>query len=543
MSPHLMLLSLLPILGAGGDHAIQDLRGPGRVDYLIVAADAYAGGCQALLDYRERTGLTVGAVSLGDVMRAYPDARGSGYSLLQLLGHAQADWGTRFVLLVGAATGQENAAIPMWIEPTDYQTDKFPTWPQLATDFDYATLGSAEVKLHVGRFPVRSQEQLDQVIARTIGYETKLRPGDWQRRVSFLTGDLGYSPEVDRTVETVFRDTINTYLPAAYEVRALAAQTRSIYCPYPPDLSARALSMLNDGSLFFVYVGHGAVTGCDTLRWRGQDYRVLDTGSLPQVDSRSGPPVMIALACWTGCIAMPDKQAFGEALFDLEHGPAAYIGCSSISQPYTDTLLGKHLLVSAFSGKNGTLGEVLDAAKGLILAPDDSAFRKKVDFFAASVQGGPALASMRGDVVRQYNLLGDPALRLRLPAALPLTVTQAEPKALHITAKAALKTGSALVTLECGLDRSAHALPTVPAEDAPDFAAKVNERAEAANDRVMARVQAQVRDGALEATLPVPDGLAPGKYLLRVFAQGDDGSAAGAVGVECAQTGELKIGN
>ena len=533
----LLILSLLPALPQASPYLINQVQGPARVEYLIVAADALADGCDPLLTYRHGQGRSVGLVRFGDVCQAYGSGQPDPEALLAFLKHAYAAWQTRYVLLVGRARDPAGPFIPMRVEKSGYYSTQILSDPTLTTDYAYATLGGEDIKLHVGRFPVGTPEELATVINKTIGYETRSPPGPWQRKLALVTGKLGFSPTVDAMVETTFTRLMQESLPPAYGVEVACAQAQSIYCPYPPDVNRETVRLLNDGALAFVYVGHGNRVSLQDVAWQGRDYPTLSTRDLPNVNIAAGQPFMIALACSTGDIAA--GPTLGEGMIELPAGPVAYLGASSICQPYGNALLGRALIATIFAPKYATLGEAnrtigaaLDEAKRRCVAPDDSPLRKQVDTFASMIQGPQSLPGMRQDVVRHYNLLGDPALVLRRPADLPLAVEWAPGGKLRVTGRLPFAAGTAEVTFECALGKCSRPLKALPPEDSPDIEAAMNERWHTANDRVYARVTVPVQDGSIRAELVPPVGIPVGTYFVRALASGQTASAAGSQAIE-----------
>ena len=290
----LLLTTLVPAVHAPAQF-IEDLRGPARVDYLVVAADDLARGCLPLVAHRQATGLETALVRFGDVCRAYGDGRAGPEALVAFLAHAHGQWGVRFVLLAGDARGTPGASIPMPVEPARYHTPQFASSPDIATDHFYATLGGEQTRLHVGRFPVSTLEHLAAVVNKTIRYETGLRPGPWQRRVAFVAGPFG-DPVLDPVLEAQFSRMAATAIPPAYDVEVAYARLQSPYAVFPPSFSANALRLLNDGALFHVYVGHATRTGYDDLLWMGRRYPILDLRGLAAVQATEGLPVMVAVA-------------------------------------------------------------------------------------------------------------------------------------------------------------------------------------------------------------------------------------------------------
>jgi hypothetical protein len=515
---------------------IADPGGPAQAVYLIVAADAFANDCDALLAHRAAGGLSVGLVRFSDVCRVWGGRSGPD-ALVACLSHARTDWGTRFVLLVGDAAGPPERAIPFRVEPAAYVSDRFVTSRELAHDWDYATLGGPEPVLHVGRFPVRTSEELAVMIGKTIAYETRVPAGEWQARLRFVAGPYG-DPTIDRALETQFAQLVSEGIPPSYDVEIAYANPASPYCPFPPSFHQNAMRMLNEGSLLYCYIGHGSERGLDELTWKKQTYPFLEASQVGEVTVSAGLPVMVVIACCTAALDTPGGDCLGAALMKRPAGPVALIGSTRICQPYGNALLGRYLAGTVFSPQYPTLGEAFTEALRRTLAPDTSESRRQVDFLAAVLQGGQALPQIRHDTVRHYLLLGDPALVLRRPLPLTGLTATLEGDGVRIqcpvpSGRGALHSWQVCVSLRGPSDRSARPLPPAPAPDAPDFPATMMARYRAANDRTFAAQTLTLDRGALNVKLPLPADWPSGAVFARAVVWNDKTAAANTVRLVC----------
>jgi hypothetical protein len=513
-------------------YLIKDLDAGRKVDYLVVAAKGLAGDCDALLAHREKGGYRVGLVTYEAAVGEKPGAD----ALAAFLKKAREEWGTSYVLLVGDARGEAGFAIPMREEEGGYFSEKFMSEKELATDFAYAALGGEEPALHVGRFPADTKDELATMIAKTIAYETSMKPGPWQRRIAFITGEAGFDPMVDRMIEAQFTKIVSENIPACYDIEVAYAQTASKYSPYPPRFNENALRMLNEGALFYVYVGHGSRDGCDTIVWQKKGYPILEAKNAKEVDVKAGLPVMVVIACSTGFVDARSGDCLGEDFLRVKNGPVAFLGGSRVTQPYGNALLGKELVASVFASERRTLGAAISEAKRRILAADDSAFRRTADAMAGQIQGKDALEPMRKDVVRHYNLLGDPALVLQRPPddlkVETLGIEEAGKK-LTAKAKAPFAEGKAIVTFECARDKFTKEIPRIPSPSKPEYEEKITERYWLANEKAFTRMEVAVKEGGIEAEFTLPEKLPAGTYYVKVFAWSEKApAAAGAAAVK-----------
>jgi hypothetical protein len=485
---------------------IADPSAPQAIDYLVIAGDDFVPALAPLLAHRRAQGLRPGVVAMTTLRAKFADVRAG-------LRHALASWDPkpRFLLLVG-----DVEAVPAEVGTAEFTIP--PGEADLATDWGYACPRTVDQpELHVGRFPCDSAAECAVLVQKTLAYEAARAPGAWQHHVAFVTGEAGFSPQLDRMIEQLFINIVAPGIPGGYAVELAYANPRSPFCPDPTRFHAHSLGLLNRGSLFFVYVGHGYRNGVDRLRVNGAVHRVLDTPDAAALDAADGPSVMVVIACSTGQYDHPG-DCVGEAFFKRPRGPVAFLGGSRVTQPYFNGLFGKALVDHVFGA--ATLGEALTAAKQQVLAHAPSPLTQQADFMAGMMQGGPeALPKMRRDGVRHYNLLGDPALRLRRPAE-DLTVALAG-DGVTITAPRDVAPATVRLTLEVDRGRFARALPAVDAT-ASDAGAQLAARYAAANDPVLRAWELPLVDGVASQAIERP--AQPGIYWLKARAPGHVGA-------------------
>jgi hypothetical protein len=499
------LLGLLALLGGAADskYLQRDLE---RVaaDWLAVAPPDLAEALDPLCDLRART-LRVAIVRTDDVAAKHgPGPEG----IAKLVAAVK----PKYLLLAGDAD-----TVPTFLRRSAYTSEKFASDPDLATDHLFGAV--------TGRLPADTAGELSDMAAKIVEYETAARPGPWRRKVAFVTGEGGFGPLIDAILESQFSAVVTNNLPPGYDVEMAYAKPSSMYSWYPPKFNEKALDLLNEGSLFYAYVGHGMRSCFDDVRWNGFAYPILEAKDAKKVDVRNGLPVMVVIACNTGEYDSKLGDCIGETLFKRRRGPVAFIGGTRVTQPYGNALLGHHLVEQIFHARARTLGDAFWTAKGVVSGEDGSTLRKQADAIAGLVQGFGSLEAMRRDVVLHYNLLGDPALALPLPADEIRLLPRGMPGPGRLfTITGAARNGPVELTFECPRNRFHH--PVDLAGDTVE--AQLTRRYRNANDKVVARASATARDGAFEAELELPKDLKPGRYVLKA----SQDAAIGAIDVE-----------
>ena len=483
------------MISPSADAVLTDFRRAWQVDYLVIAADDLVEAVGPLVAHRRADGLSVGVARMSDVREL-----GSIDTLLVLADTTWPEPAPQYLLLVGGAD-----SVPPVVKPGRFVVSTSFTGADrdIATDFDYALHHTrndvvedpaTSYTRRVGRLPAGSLDELAGMVRKIIDYETAIPPGPWQRRVHFVASVGGYGQAVDRMLEDQFGQIVSA-MPPLYDTEVAYSAPTSNFCPYPPKFNDNAIDMFNRGCLFYVFIGHGSPTAVDTIRWREQWFSILTSHDAERLDARTGPPVMVVLACSTGRFDR-DGDCLGETLLKAPGGPVAFIGGSRITQPYANTLLANAMATHFF--RSETIGNALTLAKADVLAHKSSAVTFKADLAASLVQGKENLPRMRQDVVEHYNLLGDPAMKLRHPAdGITLTLIPAENRT-EITAP-----GQSHVTLELLGDRMARVAPT----DMPEDESAAMARYRAANTYILHQTRVELQNG--KATFDLADLIAP----------------------------------
>jgi len=492
-------LLLLLFASAGSPYLERDLDKV-SARYLVVAPPDFAEALDPLCDLRSKH-LRVAVVRTDDIAAKYgPGADGIAALVKRV--------DPRFLLLAGDVD-----TVPTFLRKSEYVSERFATDPDLATDHLFGP--------PAGRFPAHTAAELKDMAAKTVEYETTLPAGRWQKRINFVTGEANFGALIDDVLERQFNAVVTGKIPPAYDVETAYAKPSSKYCYYPPKFAANALRMLNEGSLFYAYVGHGYRTGFDDVRYKDEVYPIFESKSAKDVEVREGLPIMVVVACSTGEYDSHSGDCIGESLFKRRRGPVAFIGGSRTTQPYGNGLLAHKLVEQVFAHHAETIGEALWAAKAAVVGKDGSLLRLQADAIATAIQGPGSLEPMRKDVILHYNLLGDPALRIRRPAEdLELAPHGNPGPGRTFSVSGAAAEGPVELTFECPRDKFCHPVDLV-GDTAEEQLAR---RYANANNKIVARTGATAAEGRFEAEIELPEALKPGKYLLKAYAPGAVGS-------------------
>ncbi|MFV2068469.1 MAG: C25 family cysteine peptidase [Pirellulales bacterium] len=498
------------------------------VDTLVVCPDALRGALRPWIEYRQAQGhriMVIAPRSRADRLRddIRQVARSGGLRFLVLVGDARSDGtdrGRKLVTPTGSVTARVNV---LW-----------GSTPRIATDNVYADLDDDGVPdLASGRLPADRPAELSRMIAKTIAYERQQAFGPWRRRFHFVAGPGGFGPLADKALEVAAKSLITSSVPDAYRSTMTYASWQSAYCPDPLRFREMTARRLNEGSLFWIYIGHGHWRNLDMIRTGGIDRPILTTADVGRLECPRGHPIAVFLCCYAGAFDAPD-DCLAEEIVRQPGAPVAALAGTRVTMPYGMAVLGTEFLHSYFHDRPATLGETLLAAKQAMMAdrPGVGVTRQRaaIDLLASAISPAPEqLSAERMEHVAMFHLFGDPLLRLRYPHPMSLDFP------------ATIGAGSRLtVSGDCDVDGRCSVelavlpgrLPfRVPARGKVDLSTDarraVQETYERANEPRVSYAVCDVRQGRFQAELTVPAN-ARGQYLVRTFVAGKGAYGVGS---------------
>ena len=512
------------ILGAAGD-----------ADVVVVCPAAFSPALKPWLDYRTAQGYRIARVSNEQTPVAIREAI-----------RATAKSGNlRAVVLVGDADPRavRDARIRAVTIPTHKAKAKVNVlWgsePEIATDNWYADLDDDQLPdVPIGRLSADTPEQLSRIIQKTLAYEQQHRRGLWQRRVNFVAGVGGFGKLADSVLEGTTKKFLTDTLPAAYEISMTYGSWRSPFCPDPRHFRQATLDRLNEGSVFWVYIGHGQRRYLDRIHTPAGAYPILDTDDIVKLQRGAGSPIAVFLACYTGAFDEL-RDSLGEELLRSSDGPVAVYCGSRVTMPYAMAVMANELMTQYFRERRATLGEVVMQAKRRMahtLSESEQAQqvnRHILDALAAVISPAPdQLDDERQEHVLLFNLLGDPLLKLDHPQEIEVMLGEdvRAGSELLVAANSPIS-GRCTVELVCRRDRMKMKPPVRDRFNPSDEALAAYDRIyAAANDRTWAAHTFDCRSGEFITTLDVPKE-ARGPCVVRVFAENDRLHAVGAAEV------------
>ena len=509
------------------------------VDTVVVCPAEFRPALQPWVEYRTAQGHSI----------AFVDPSGTAEAIAERVRQQAKTPGVRFVVLVGDAEPNPDAPVAARARcvPTHVAKAKVNVhWgsePTLITDNPYADFdGDGAPDAAVGRLTADTPDELRAMIDKIIAYERSTDFGLWRRQVNCVAGVGGFGMLADAILESSAQYFLTQNIPAAYRVSMTYGSWRSPYCPDPRQFHQTALDRLNEGSWFWVYIGHGQRFGLDWVRMPDNYYPIFNREHVGKLKSQHGSTLALFLACYIGAFDATD--CLGEELLRQPGGPVAVLAGSRVTMPYAMSTMSVGLMDEVFQNGCPTLGEAMLRAKQAMLKPagQNDERRKILDAIAAGLSPSQKLLDdERAEHVLLFNILGDPLLRLKHPQAVRVDVpaSVAAGAVLTISGTAPI---AGRATIELAVQRGRLRLPppdrrAYRREDAALSEYQVYYRL--ANNPRLAMSDTLVARGPFELTLPVPDE-ASGEIQVNVFIEGKGDCAVGAAAlrVEAKRTAE-----
>ncbi len=405
---------LLPPEGIVLDQPSNLAATDNRADYIIIAHRTLLDAIEPLAELHRSRGLAVTVADVEDVYDEFYHGVAHPQALRSFLEHAHQRWARpapRFVLLVGDASWDAKNARVVDANYADWtyhprESSRFiknastayaqdadlnrrgliPTWQHAtsqghsASDNRFVSFGGGFTPaMAIGRLPVVEASEVAEIVDKTVRYVSRPEVGPWRRSVLLITNESqGFQRQSDRVAD---------------DVSAAGFAPLKIY-PASSEVSnehhsARLIESFNDGQLFVHFLGHGGRyiwrTGPPDLK-KNHDLFTLD--HLDQREPTDRLPVVLSLTCYSAPFDHPSADSIGEKLLRLDgRGAIAVFAASWRNSP---SARWGQVLFDEMTRDGATVGEAIMRAKVQI---NDRLF------------------------VETYNLLGDPAVPVALPAA------------------------------------------------------------------------------------------------------------------------------
>ena len=350
--------------------------GTNQADYLVIGPREFLEAAVPLLERRRGQGLVSRAVSFEEIASEFGKGQPSAEAIKAFLSYAWHSWqrpSPRYVLLLGDATYD-----PRRFQSTSWASPLPALWTKTsylwtASDPAMAAVNGDDLlpDLSIGRLPATTGEQAEALVGKLLAWEDAGQGLSGSAVLVADNPDLGGDFEAD--VEDVRASFLSGWSTTTVKVSELGAATRPAI-----------LDSFDEGASLMSYVGHGG-----TAVWASEN--VLNSWDTPSLLAQSRQPLLLTMNCLNGYFVAPNFDALPEALLKAEgRGAIAAFSPSGLSLDGPAHAYHRAVMAEVTSGTHERLGDAILAA-----------------------QGTYAQTGLMPELLTIYQLLGDPAMRIR----------------------------------------------------------------------------------------------------------------------------------
>jgi len=377
------------VIGKKPEKIVQDVASnlksvQNSADYIIITHELFRDAIAPLADHRASQGLRVMTVDVQDVYDEFSDGIFDPHAIQRFLQYAFENWSPPaplYVMLAGDATWAFDKKVARDWGKTCYIPSimKYTiSWGMTSSDNSFVCVSGNDrlPDMYIGRLPVNTVEEAQAVINKILEYELHPEISDWRKRVCLACGSGSF-------FELSADHLHNEYIPRGFDVPRLYTNPQSKYFGSTEEI----VDIFNSGVSVLNFIGHGG----GGVFFDAELFLLED---IVLLNNATRLPVMFSLTCFIGYFDNPWTPSLGEELFRADgKGVVATFGSAGRAWLYGDYYLNNALFQSLFVDGTRNLGQVTTEAKWQMMAWSSSYW----------------------DHVENYNLLGDPALKIDFP--------------------------------------------------------------------------------------------------------------------------------
>ncbi len=361
-----------------------------KLDYLMITTTPMIPPLQPLADYHTSKGLAVAIIDIRDIYNCFSYGITNPESIrtfLRYLLSKQQGSPPRFLLFGGDASHdlykahQEKTVVPTHLT-------RVPNWGPSSDDGYFATIVGSDnfSDIAVGRLPARDINEMHIMVQKTLDYHTNPQVGFWRDNIILAGG-------VETDFTSFNNEVVSTVIGPHMNIIRMDGDPQSPYYTSSLVASDKMAQYINAGAYVINFTGHGGGnTWSDSKFFSYADLAKLHNSQW----GKSGRlPIVFSFTCLTGFFESAFYESLGEEfLRESRNGCISFYGASGYTKRNIDIHMSRTLLTNAMNISNTTLGELIHLTETEMLVEHTS----------------EALP-----LIRQYNLLGDPALLWQLP--------------------------------------------------------------------------------------------------------------------------------
>lgn len=381
-------------------------------DLLIITHNLFLDQALRLKDIKNQEGYTTEVVTVGQIYDTFNNGIKSPLAIKDFLRYVYYNWDQtkklKYVILTGDATYDYKDLMSSkykdFVPTILYSTNKYGA---AAADYQYACLSGDDLipDIAVGRIPASTASELSDYIDKIEEYENSNDYSAWRNRALFISGDDAVEGDKEKyTQKPVFRAQNERMLSFKLPQNVFAYQL-SVVDNDPNFGNNIDLKDYFDNGLTYVnFFGHGG-----GLIW--SDQHVLQLNDVDNLNNNGEYPFVSSMTCYTGAFESVSQEGLAEKLVMAAHkGAIAVLASSATGWTYNDFAIQWSLHDYLWDG-NTSFGEAVDKMKMSYMA--GGIYYTGISFLQSPSFSGYNGAPLWSSMVNQYNLLGDPTLKIQ----------------------------------------------------------------------------------------------------------------------------------
>ncbi|MBI5476387.1 MAG: type IX secretion system sortase PorU [Ignavibacteriales bacterium] len=382
----------------------QNIHGDdNEAEFVIITHKDFLSAADKLKRYRENkmsNPISTHVFDLDEIYNEFGCGSSSPMAVRNFLKYAYLNWQKppKYLLLFGDGdydykriTGiiEPNRVPPWESQESFYQLNSY------ASDDLYGIFFSGDrVNIGIGRLPVSTSSEAEDVVNKIISYETESVADLWKLRFTFVADDGPAAPgRNDDSIHMVHADGIAAMVPRLFEQKKIYAyEYPTLYTPAgrrKPTANEAIRNSINQGSIILNFAGHG-----NPRLWTHEAIFVRET-DFPLLNNNGRYFFLVAATCNYAVFDLPNEKSSGELLMLMKNAGA--IGVFSALRPvYADDNYALNANLYRAMIDTTRFGTIRSQRLG------DIVYRTKQQ-----------ITDLTND--RKYFLIGDPAMELAFP--------------------------------------------------------------------------------------------------------------------------------
>ena len=314
----------------------------GKHDYLMITHPHFKQALNQLVEYHENRGLNVTVIDVEDIYAHYSAHRVDANAIKTYIKQAQQKMDINTVLLVGGDSydylNNLNIDSISYIPTLYFATDKnirYAPVDSLYTDINNDYIPD----LAIGRLPVRTEQELINIINKSINFENRT----YEKTAIFASDrDTSFDGFSDQMIEL---------LPSNWEINKAYINDLELN-----GAKASLINSLETGVTLTSYFGHSGLSS-----WSFEN--LFNRSDVQALTNNNKPTLINQFGCWNTYYVMPQFNTMAHEFMQLDNkGAVAVMGASTLTESFHESELSK-LLIPEITKSSSTIGQAVIAGK------------------------------------------------------------------------------------------------------------------------------------------------------------------------------------